>query len=132
MKSLLVREKSVSLHPLKQNNGRVAQLNRVADYGSAGYRFESCRDHESSAFHVEDFFFYPISSKKKSPFTFIQLLIIENEKVKGEPLLDKYIVSVSAILSCRPFFILIFLLCIKMKHYGFSRKSIWKNLETFP
>ncbi|KAA4052922.1 hypothetical protein F3D49_28750 [Bacteroides ovatus] len=43
-----------------------------------------------------------------------------------------YIVSVSAILSCRPFFILIFLLCIKMKHYGFSRKSIWKNLETFP
>ncbi|KAA4557801.1 hypothetical protein F3B51_25500, partial [Bacteroides ovatus] len=35
-------------------------------------------------------------------------------------------VSVSAILSCRPFFILIFLLCIKMKHYGFSRKSIWK------
>ena len=42
------------------------------------------------------------------------------------------IVSVSAILSCRPFFILIFLLCIKMKHYGFSRKSIWKNLETFP
>ena len=42
------------------------------------------------------------------------------------------IVSVSAILSCRPFFILIFLRCIKMKHYGFSRKSIWKNLETFP
>ena len=41
-------------------------------------------------------------------------------------------VSVSAILSCRPFFILIFLLCITMKHYGFSRKSIWKNLETFP
>ena len=28
------------------NNGRVAQLNRVADYGSAGYRFESCRDHK--------------------------------------------------------------------------------------
>ena len=42
------------------------------------------------------------------------------------------LVSVSAILSCRPFFILIFLRCIKMKHYGFSRKSIWKNLETFP
>ena len=45
---------------------------------------------------------------------------------------EKRKVSVSAILSCRPFFILIFLLCIKMKHYGFSRKSIWKNLETFP
>lgn len=27
--------------------GRVAQLNRVADYGSAGYRFESCRDHKA-------------------------------------------------------------------------------------
>ncbi len=38
----------VSLHPLKRNNGRVAQLNRVADYGSAGYRFESCRDHLSN------------------------------------------------------------------------------------
>lgn len=31
--------------PVKQK-GRVAQLNRVADYGSAGYRFESCRDHK--------------------------------------------------------------------------------------
>lgn len=40
-----IQEKSVSLHPLNKNNGRVAQLNRVADYGSAGYRFESCRDH---------------------------------------------------------------------------------------
>lgn len=36
-------------------------------------------------------------------------------------------VSVFAILSCRPFFILIFLLCIKMKHYGFSRKGGWKD-----
>ncbi|UYU34476.1 transposase, partial [Bacteroides sp. DH3716P] len=33
---------------------------------------------------------------------------------------DPDFVSVSAILSCRPFFILIFLRCIKMKHYGFS------------
>ena len=32
------------MQPLKKK-GRVAQLNRVADYGSAGYRFESCRDH---------------------------------------------------------------------------------------
>ena len=45
---------------------------------------------------------------------------------------QKYDGSVSAILSCRPFFILIFLPYIKMNHYGFSRKSIWKNLETFP
>ena len=52
--------------------------------------------------------------------------------VYGSVEADTLYVSVSAILSCRPFFILIFLLCIKMKHYGFSRKSIWKNLETFP
>ena len=45
LKHLQIQKKSVSLHPLKRNNGRVAQLNRVADYGSAGYRFESCRDH---------------------------------------------------------------------------------------
>ncbi|RGZ99530.1 hypothetical protein DW956_17180 [Phocaeicola vulgatus] len=40
-------------------------------------------------------------------------------------------VSVSAILSCRPFFILIFLPYIKMNHYGFSRKSIWKTWKHF-
>ncbi len=26
-------------------NGSVAQLNRASDYGSEGYRFESCRGH---------------------------------------------------------------------------------------
>ena len=53
--------------------------------------------------------------------------------IKSEHLAQlQQLVSVSAILSCRAFFIRIFLLCIKMKHYGFSRKSIWKNLETFP
>ena len=33
------------MHSQSRSNGRVAQLNRVADYGSAGYRFESCRGH---------------------------------------------------------------------------------------
>ena len=28
-----------------KRDGRVAQLNRASDYGSEGYRFESCRDH---------------------------------------------------------------------------------------
>ena len=42
---LAVSEKVRIFAPVKQK-GRVAQLNRVADYGSAGYRFESCRDHE--------------------------------------------------------------------------------------
>ena len=41
---LAVSEKVRIFVPVKQK-GRVAQLNRVADYGSAGYRFESCRGH---------------------------------------------------------------------------------------
>jgi hypothetical protein len=28
-------------------NGSVAQLNRASDYGSEGYRFESCRSHKN-------------------------------------------------------------------------------------
>ena len=57
---------------------------------------------------------------------------IKRLKLEPLPLTPVSTVSVSAILSCRPFFILIFLPCIKMNHYGFSRKSIWINLETFP
>ena len=61
-------------------------------------------------------------------------MLFRQRGISEEPSFDYYTneVSVSAILSCRPFFILIFLPCIKMNHYGFSRKSIWKNLETFP
>ena len=57
---------------------------------------------------------------------------IKRLKLEPLPLTPVSTVSVSAILSCRSFFILIFLPYIKMRHYGFSRKSIWKNLETFP
>ena len=39
---LCISENSVSLHP---QNGPVAQLNRVSDYGSEGYRFEPYRGH---------------------------------------------------------------------------------------
>ena len=59
LKCLLIREKYVSLHPLKRNNGRVAQLNRVADYGSAGYRFESCRDHQNPLHFCRGFCIFP-------------------------------------------------------------------------
>ena len=38
----------VHLHSQKQGNGSVAQLNRVLDYGSSGYRFESCRSHKAA------------------------------------------------------------------------------------
>ena len=31
---------------LDKANGFVAQLNRASDYGSEGYRFESCRGHK--------------------------------------------------------------------------------------
>ena len=44
-KTLAYSKKVRIFAPVKQKNGRVAQLNRVADYGSAGYRFESCRGH---------------------------------------------------------------------------------------
>ena len=37
-----ISENSVSLHP---QNGPVAQLNRVSDYGSEGSRFEPWRGH---------------------------------------------------------------------------------------
>ena len=33
-------------HVKRQQHGLVAQLNRASDYGSEGYRFESCRDHK--------------------------------------------------------------------------------------
>ena len=47
VKYLEVSLKVYTFAPVKQKgHGRVAQLNRVADYGSAGYRFESCRGHE--------------------------------------------------------------------------------------
>ena len=38
-----------------KTRGLVAQLNRASDYGSEGYRFESCRDHkgtQSSSFFL--------------------------------------------------------------------------------
>ena len=43
-RTLADSKKMGNFAPVKQK-GRVAQLNRVADYGSAGYRFESCRGH---------------------------------------------------------------------------------------
>ncbi len=37
---------------------RIRQLNRASDYGSEGYRFESCRSHKKSLnpMDFEDFF----------------------------------------------------------------------------
>ena len=44
-------------------NGPVAQLNRASDYGSEGYRFESCRDHKSHL-NTEMTFFICIQNLK--------------------------------------------------------------------
>ena len=44
-------------------NGPVAQLNRASDYGSEGYRFESCRDHKSHL-NTEMTFFVCIQNLK--------------------------------------------------------------------
>ena len=41
------------------NNGSVAQLNRALDYGSRGYRFESCRNHKRNIRKGVPFF-YPL------------------------------------------------------------------------
>ena len=40
------------------NNGSVAQLNRALDYGSRGYRFESCRNHKRNTRLECSFFLY--------------------------------------------------------------------------
>ena len=40
-----------------QKDGPVAQLNRASDYGSEGYRFESCRDHIKES-HISDSFLF--------------------------------------------------------------------------
>ena len=38
-------------------NGPLAQLNRVSDYGSEGYRFESCMGHTKSSNKEESYSF---------------------------------------------------------------------------
>ena len=44
-----------------EENGSVAQLNRASDYGSEGYRFESCRSHKGSRKAIcEILFFVPV------------------------------------------------------------------------
>ena len=48
----------------KRKHGPLAQLNRAFDYGSKGYRFESCRDHDrerqSIVNQLVGFFFYMV------------------------------------------------------------------------
>ena len=65
------------------NNGSVAQLNRALDYGSRGYRFESCRNHKRNT-HLECSFFlcftvydaYRYVVKGDKPFFCRRLILI--------------------------------------------------------
>ena len=48
LKTLADSKKSRTFAPVKRKgHGSVAQLNRASDYGSEGYRFESCRSHQN-------------------------------------------------------------------------------------
>ena len=40
-----------------KGHGSVAQLNRASDYGSEGYRFESCRSHTKKRLNLQPLFF---------------------------------------------------------------------------
>ena len=42
------------LQPQRAKDGSLAQLNRASDYGSEGYRFESCRSHRF--YEIESFY----------------------------------------------------------------------------
>ena len=44
-RKILHNKKKRLTFALAISNGSVAQLNRASDYGSEGYRFESCRNH---------------------------------------------------------------------------------------
>ena len=64
-----VRKKAIPLHTSndknKKNNGLVAQLNRASDYGSEGYRFESCRDHKKELKRVPFLFQHGLPCRDK-------------------------------------------------------------------
>ena len=49
VKTLASSKNSSNFAAQKTKNGPLAQLNRAFDYGSKGYRFESCRDHLKEA-----------------------------------------------------------------------------------
>ena len=55
-------EKSTSVKLKKF--GSLAQLNRASDYGSEGYRFESCRSHKKKESKQIPFFVF----SNKTPF----------------------------------------------------------------
>ena len=53
---LVISKKSCNFAP-EIRIGLVAQLNSASDYGSEGYRFESCRGHKNNALILRALFF---------------------------------------------------------------------------
>ena len=85
VKYLEVSLKVYTFAPVKQKgHGRVAQLNRVADYGSAGYRFESCRGHEKHLPFEDAFFvvYYCINTLKDSGLNVAQRKNLRDSLIK--------------------------------------------------
>lgn len=97
-KTCTVRESALYLHS-QSGNGSVAQLNRVLDYGSSGYRFESCRSHKTvkvfrkRGFHR--FCFYRLIS-----------LLVAQPRVCGAMWFDVLIFSVHIVCWVRCFYCL--------------------------
>ena len=71
--------------------GSVAQLNRASDYGSEGYRFESCRSHtygknEQSFTVVRSFLYFvdlPVAGEGSTKSILSESQIIWNENNKA-------------------------------------------------
>ena len=72
-KTLADSEKVTNFAPVKtKGHGSVAQLNRASDYGSEGYRFESCRSHKKEFISNDELFFlYGYERKIDSPAKFL-------------------------------------------------------------
>ena len=69
-------EKSTSVK-LKTKFGSLAQLNRASDYGSEGYRFESCRSHKSKGIKFDSLFCFQQQNTSRPP--------VKLSKFSGQP-----------------------------------------------
>ena len=67
-------KKSRTFAPVKRKgHGSVAQLNRASDYGSEGYRFESCRSHEKEYISDDGLFFRIYTPSHASPLSYLEI-----------------------------------------------------------
>ena len=57
--------------------GSLAQLNRASDYGSEGYRFESCRSHKNQGNQFDSLFLFSATKHQPPP--------VKLSKFSGQP-----------------------------------------------